>query len=268
MGRELQKKKNKSSLNKVKHKPKSKKLNLQANPIIAKNWNKKQTLTQNYHRLGLVSKLNPRTGGIEPSISTIPAPGSRKEERRDSLAITNVSSTTLVPGTARIIRDESGNVVKVVHEGGESGWKRKVERVWAGRRLVDELGGDDDEEEEGQEDGGGGRGRNTQHDLTVDNGGVTSSANDGGRVVSQLARMASMEGEKKRPRKQSRREEEWVERLVEKYGDDVGKMVRDRKLNPMQQSHGDIAKRVRIWRETRKKKEGNPGDGDESIETA
>lgn len=159
-------------------------------------------------------------------------------------------------------------MVKVVHEGGESGWKRKVERVWAGRRLVDELGGDDDEEEEGQEDGGGGRGRNTQHDLTVDNGGVTSSANDGGRVVSQLARMASMEGEKKRPRKQSRREEEWVERLVEKYGDDVGKMVRDRKLNPMQQSHGDIAKRVRIWRETRKKKEGNPGDGDESIETA
>ncbi|KAL8751673.1 MAG: hypothetical protein Q9199_006248 [Rusavskia elegans] len=65
MGRELQKKKNKSSLNKVKHKPKSKKLNLTANPIVAKNWNKKETLTQNYRRLGLISKLNPRAGGTE-----------------------------------------------------------------------------------------------------------------------------------------------------------------------------------------------------------
>ncbi len=185
------------------------------------------------------------------------------------MAITNVNSTTLVPGKARIIRDENGNVVKVVHEGGENGGKRKVERVWAGRRLVDELGsGDDDDEEEDQEDDVGGLGGNTQHDLTVNNGGVTPSANDGGRVVSQLAQLASLEGEKKRPRKQSRREEEWVERLVEKYGDDVGKMVRDRKLNPMQQSHGDIARRVKIWRETRKRKEGNPGHEDQSMETA
>ncbi|KAL9628712.1 MAG: hypothetical protein Q9204_005716, partial [Flavoplaca sp. TL-2023a] len=90
--------------------------------------NKKQTLSQNYHRLGLVSKLNPRTGGIERSTSSIPPPGARKKEQRDSLAITNVNSTTLVPGKARIIRDENGNVVKVVHEGGESGGKRKVER--------------------------------------------------------------------------------------------------------------------------------------------
>ena len=158
--------------------------------------------------------------------------------------------------------------MKVVHEGGDSGGKRKVERVWAGRRLVDELGSGDDDEEEDQKDDGGEGGGNTQHDLTVNNGGVTSSANDGGRVVSQLAELASMDGEKKRPRKQSRREEEWVERLVEKYGDDVGKMVRDRKLNPMQQSHGDVAKRVKIWRETRKKKQGNAGDEDQSMETA
>ncbi|KAL9007332.1 MAG: hypothetical protein Q9180_009693 [Flavoplaca navasiana] len=229
--------------------------------------NKKQTLSQNYHRLGLVSKLNPRTGGIERSTSSIPPPGARKEEQRDSLAITNVDSTTLVPGKARIIRDESGDVVKVVHEGGENGGKRKVERVWGGRRLVDELGGEDDDDEDQEHDSGGGEG-NTQHDLLVDNVEEISSGNDGGRVVSQLARIASIEGEKKRPRKQSRREEEWVERLVEKYGDDVGKMVRDRKLNPMQQSHGDIAKRVKIWRETRKKKQGNPGDGDESMEMA
>ena len=38
MGRELQKKKNRSSLHKIKHKPKSKKLNIRGNPIVARNW--------------------------------------------------------------------------------------------------------------------------------------------------------------------------------------------------------------------------------------
>lgn len=38
MGRELQKKKNRSSTSKVKHKPKSKKLNVRGNAIVAANW--------------------------------------------------------------------------------------------------------------------------------------------------------------------------------------------------------------------------------------
>jgi nucleolar protein 16 len=50
---------------------------------------------------------------------------------------------------------------------------------------------------------------------------------------------------------QSRREEEWIEALVEKYGDDYGKMFRDRKLNIWQQSEGDIKKRVKVWRSRR-----------------
>ncbi|KAL8993452.1 MAG: hypothetical protein Q9169_006339 [Polycauliona sp. 2 TL-2023] len=292
MGRELQKKKNKSSLNKVKHKPKSKKLNLQANPIVAKNWyvitnvpsslilsfdhteqlimfirNKKETLSQNYRRLGLVSKLNPRAGGIEPSTSSIPPPGARKDELRDSLAISNVNSNVLIPGSARIIRDAKGEVVRVVHEGGESGGKRKIERVWGGRKLVDELGSDGDED--GDEDEGKGEVGNTQHDLLATRDRLTSDVGGGGggEVASQLANLAAVAGEKKRPRKQSQREEEWVERLVERYGDDVGAMARDRKLNPMQQSRGDLAKRIRTWREGRKKDGGTTGDGGEDMET-
>ena len=61
MGRELQKKKNRSGINKVRLKPKSKKKIL-TNPIIAENWDKSQSLAQNYRRLGLTAKLNKNTG--------------------------------------------------------------------------------------------------------------------------------------------------------------------------------------------------------------
>ncbi|KAL8768010.1 MAG: hypothetical protein Q9209_005681 [Squamulea sp. 1 TL-2023] len=243
MGRELQKKKNKSSIPKVKHKPKSKKLNLKANPIVAANWNKTQTLSQNYRRLGLVSKLNARAGRIEIPVSNLPPPGQSKEELKDSLAIANVNTTTLVPGKARIVRDEKGDVVRVVHDGDDGG--RKREREWRGRKLVDVLGSGS--ESEGEVGGSG------QHDLIGHFGGVREDEGGEGMVVQLLAKQASITGEKKRPRKQSQREEEWLERLVEKYGDDVGAMVRDRKLNPMQQSQGDIGRRIRMWREGRRK---------------
>ena len=61
---------------------------------------------------------------------------------------------------------------------------------------------------------------------------------------------AARNGARKAPRKQSQREEEWVVRLVEKYGEDYGKMSRDKKLNPMQQTEADIRKRVKKWRAT------------------
>lgn len=33
----------------------------------------------------------------------------------------------------------------------------------------------------------------------------------------------------------------------------MARMARDRKLNPLQQSEGDIGRRVRLWREGRRK---------------
>lgn len=68
-------------------------------------------------------------------------------------------------------------------------------------------------------------------------------------VIRQLEE-AARNGVRKAPRKQSQREEEWVQRLVDKYGDDYGKMFRDHKLNPYQQSEGDIKRRVQKWKKS------------------
>ena len=67
-------------------------------------------------------------------------------------------------------------------------------------------------------------------------------------IVRQLEEQALLEAPKK-PRQQSKREEEWIANLVATYGEDYRRMVRDRKLNPMQQSEGDLRRRIRRWKE-------------------
>ncbi len=62
-------------------------------------------------------------------------------------------------------------------------------------------------------------------------------------VVKQLEEQASRVAEKK-PRTQSKREQEWCAALVEKWGSDYKSMMRDRKLNPMQQTETDIRRRI------------------------
>lgn len=68
-------------------------------------------------------------------------------------------------------------------------------------------------------------------------------------VISELEE-AARNGARKAPRKQSEREAEWLERLANKYGEDYGKMARDKKLNPMQQTEADIKKRMKKWKAT------------------
>lgn len=71
-------------------------------------------------------------------------------------------------------------------------------------------------------------------------------------IVAELEARVAQEEEllikKHRPRQQSQREEAWIAALVDKYGDDIPAMVKDRKLNPMQQTAGDIGRRIKKWR--------------------
>lgn len=70
----------------------------------------------------------------------------------------------------------------------------------------------------------------------------------GGTRVTALLESLAAAGVRHGPRKQSKREQEWAQRLVEKHLDDYGAMFRDPVLNPMQQSEGDIKKRVLMWK--------------------
>ena len=76
-------------------------------------------------------------------------------------------------------------------------------------------------------------------------------------IVAELEVQAEEEAvtlaRKRRPRQQSKREEEWMARLAGKYGDDIRAMARDVKLNPMQQSEGDLRRRLKKWKENKQR---------------
>lgn len=221
MGRELQKKKKRSSIPKIKMKPKSKRVNPLGNAIIAANWNQKETLTQNYRRLGLTSRLNSATGGVEKL-----RPGDdSKSSTTSKLAISNAIPKMITPTEARVERDpETGKILRVIHSGSKP------------NPLNDPLNSDSEDEEmgdHGEEFSG----------FDTDNGNKKES----NEIVRKLEEQASMVAEKKE-RLQSDREREWIERLVAKHGEDFAKMARDMKLNPMQQTAADIKKRVGKWK--------------------
>jgi len=143
------------------------------------------------------------------------------------LKIRSKQPTKLEVGEARIERDpETGAIISVLDE-------RKP------NPLNDALNDLEDDDEEVWE------GFVNEHGV-VDGSAAATSGTAGTDVVRQLE--ASAMPAEKRIRKQSEREEEWIERLVNKYGDDYQKMSRDMKLNPMQQSIGDIKRRVKKWK--------------------
>ncbi|KAK1453963.1 ribosome biogenesis protein Nop16 [Colletotrichum paranaense] len=220
MGSVLQKKKRRSGRAKVKTNRPKKLLNPLGNDIIAKNWNKKETLTQNYRRLGLTARLKSATGGTEKTLAQLEqekTASSSTAAKRDPFAISTTEEAVFEE--ARVERDADGKIIKIHYA---SANKRP-------NPLNDPLNaleeGSDDEEENEEEWGG---------------------IDDESRpeVIRLLEKEAALP-EIKKPRHISQQEKEWLERLIAKHGDDYDAMVRDRKLNPMQQTKGDITRRVK-----------------------
>jgi nucleolar protein 16 len=154
------------------------------------------------------------TGGSEVRVS--------QNSTEAKLSITKAIPTALTPTEARVERDKDGRIVRVHHIGGRSRQKDNP--------LNDPLNSEDEDEEMQIED------KNEQ-------GKKLSSEN---AIIRALEEQAVMIPEKK-IRRQSRREREWIGRLVAGHGADFAAMSRDRKLNPMQQTEADIRRRVEKW---------------------
>lgn len=225
MGRELQKAKARSSISTVKAKNHGRtkagrrKVDFLGNKAIAENWDRKQTVTQNYKRLGLSSRLNAATGGVEKF-----KPG-KENNGVGVIAVQRAQREAKIrTEEVRVERDDEGRIVKVIRAEGAEKERRP-------NPLNDLLNDVEDEEED---------------DLDGETTGASSKSN----VIAALEQEVADEAEKlakKRPRQQSKREEEWLERLVARYGEDTKAMARDRKLNPMQQTESDIQKRLKKW---------------------
>jgi nucleolar protein 16 len=225
MGRELQKRKNRSSTPKVRRKPKSKKRIL-SNHIIASNWDKSQTLAQNYKRLGLTARLNKTTGGVEKRAG--------EESNGDALKIQGKkgkAAESMQVGEAKIERDpKTGAILKILDQ----------PSTQRSNPLNDPLNHlDSDSEDEAME-------TFDQHGTQAP--AVRESSSPRTQVVEEL------EQESKKPapkyqRKQSEGERAFIEELVKKHGDDYTAMARDMKVNYMQRSEGDLKKRIKKWRE-------------------
>ena len=232
MGRMLQKKKNRSSVPRATQKPKSKHLPVKASPLVAAKWDKHLTLSQNYRRLGLTSKLNARAGGTEIRAADTTHPNEDKQSKHDSLIVAaSRPATSTGLKTARVIRDQAGRILKVVDN--KDGWTNPLNDPLAAMNEHIEAEGALD------------RSNGTNYDR-IDYDGVVPELE-----AAALAELAKINTEKK-PRKQSQREQGWIEQLVDKYGRDIRSMSRDRRLNPNQQTEADIRRRVRVWQESRR----------------
>lgn len=187
------------------------------------------TLTQNYRRLGLVHRLNAPAGGSEKRRDGV------TEEPTDSLHINGsaVANTKKGLGETKVERDpETGKIMRIVRD------DDMIEFAGQKLRRTNPLGDPLDDLSDGAAEDEGDEGVKG-----------TDSA-----IVQQLERQADKEGravQNKKPRHQSKREDEWITMLIEKHGDDVTAMARDRKLNAMQQTEGDLRRRIRKWKENR-----------------
>ncbi|RYP27179.1 hypothetical protein DL767_007772 [Monosporascus sp. MG133] len=249
MGRELQKRKRRSGRPAVKqptsNRPK-RLLNPLGNDLVAKNWDKKQTTTQNYRRLGLVARLKAPAGGVEPELRRTSATTEKKEKENkrqqtaDPFAI--ASGAESVIGEARVERDASGRIVRIV----EASTSKRGTRRANNNPLNDPLAALDSDWSDSEGEGGE-RDNAAEEWGGIDDGDDEDGEGTTGKIVRQLEAEANRLVEKK-PRTQSQREREWVAELVRKHGDDVRAMARDRALNPMQQTEADIARRIRKWK--------------------
>ncbi|KAG5926758.1 hypothetical protein E4U42_002977 [Claviceps africana] len=218
MGRELQKKKRRSNRQPVRQSNKTKKiLNPRGNNIIAKNWDKKETLAQNYRRLGLLARLKAPTGGTEKKLGAT----THATSKNDPFAVTCLDKA--VVSEAKVERDADGKIVRIIS-------RSHVDKPNPLGDALCALESDSESEEQAW-------GAVAEREAAREQG-------PAGEIVRSLIEESHNPAPRMK-RYQSEAEREWLQRLVARHGDDTAAMARDLKLNPMQQTARDIAKRIK-----------------------
>lgn len=116
MGSVRQRRKSRATVKKAtrRTKDKQREANVASNPIIAANWDHSLTLAQNYKKLGLKVKLGTPAGGVEKILDA------KKQKRHQDKSGNNTevvgeTEDEIPEGEAKIIRDEDGEVIKVIY---------------------------------------------------------------------------------------------------------------------------------------------------------
>lgn len=190
---------------------KKKQMNPNANPVIAKHWDKKLTVKQNYARLGLAMMTGKKAGGVDTKLKPIHIQHDNEAEdleasdddhsddddAKDCQDLDEYDPANIPKGIAKMQRDAAGNVVRV---------------IYGTKEVSDAASGDAAAEPKSE---------------------LAAS------VIRELEEMAA---KPKRPfdRRINEVDEARLLRLRKKHGDDYHKMQWDRKLNPMQLSAGAL----------------------------
>ena len=167
----------------------------------------------------MTARLNGRTGGIERTKTDVPLGAISAPVSTDTLKVSSRLPTKIKPAEVNIERDPTtGAILRVIQHASNSD-----------NPLNDPLS----------------EATNISNDVE----GRRREGVGTNNIVRELEMQASIDI-KKQPRRQSKREEEWIDHLITKYGEDYEAMMKDRKLNPYQQSSGDLKRRAQKWKET------------------
>lgn len=180
--------------------------------------NKKETLSQNYTRFGLVAKLGKTTGGTTASNK------STLDTATDPLAAQSKSQGLLQLREVKVERDASGRITRVLRDTNPL------------NDALNEL--DSDAEQQLQQE------QEQAKQRRYEEWSGFKEAGERPEVLRALEREAGRPTEKT-VRHASEGEVEWLRRLVGRHGDDTAAMARDAKLNPMQQTAADIGRRLK-----------------------
>ncbi|KIL69611.1 hypothetical protein M378DRAFT_97337 [Amanita muscaria Koide BX008] len=190
--------------------------------LLQNGWDKKKTVRQNYVTLGLVHTLNPIASG-----------GHEIQESTTSILADKSISVPMEYG--RIVRDDAGNAVQVELAPEESEYLSNgiseamaEPDIMAGvkEKWVTKLGKQSDREFQSE-----------NNDMIKELERKSVILRDDKTMSLQLTGIGG--------RKSSASEVRYLRRLVDKYGDNVERMARDRKVNNEQRTVGELERALK-----------------------